>query len=94
MRFVDLSAPIAADLPELPDVVRTEIDYADHRRGAQDIERMFGVAPELLRDGEGPRRLLRRARPHGSRPGRAADATRWLFEQGVRVMGIDAWVLD
>jgi len=22
-----------------------------------------------------------------------ADATRWLFEQGVRVMGIDAWGL-
>jgi kynurenine formamidase len=27
-------------------------------------------------------------------PGVTADATRWLFEQGVRVMGIDAWVLD
>jgi kynurenine formamidase len=53
MRFVDLSAPITADPPELPDLLRTDIDYADHRRGAQDIERMFGVAPELLRDGEG-----------------------------------------
>jgi kynurenine formamidase len=26
--------------------------------------------------------------------GVTADATRWLYEQGVRVMGIDAWVLD
>jgi kynurenine formamidase len=53
MRFVDLSAPITADPPELPDLVRTEIDCADHQRGAQDIKAMFGVGPELLRDGEG-----------------------------------------
>jgi kynurenine formamidase len=53
MRFVDLSAPIVADPPELPDLLRTDIDYADHARGAQDIEQLFGVTPELLRDGEG-----------------------------------------
>jgi kynurenine formamidase len=53
MRFVDLSAPITADPPELPDPLRTEIDYADHQRGAQEIERLLGVGPELLRDGEG-----------------------------------------
>jgi kynurenine formamidase len=29
---------------------------------------------------------------HG--PGVTAEATRWLFEQGVRVMGIDAWGWD
>jgi kynurenine formamidase len=27
-------------------------------------------------------------------PGVTAAATRWLFEQGVRVMGIDAWGWD
>ncbi len=27
-------------------------------------------------------------------PGVSAEATRWLFEQGVRVMGIDAWGWD
>ena len=27
-------------------------------------------------------------------PGVTADATRWLYEQGVRVMGIDAWGWD
>jgi kynurenine formamidase len=27
-------------------------------------------------------------------PGVTADATRWLFERGVRVMGIDAWGWD
>lgn len=30
----------------------------------------------------------------GRGPGVTADATRWLFEQGVRVMGIDAWGWD
>jgi kynurenine formamidase len=29
---------------------------------------------------------------HG--PGVTAEATHWLFEQGVRVMGIDAWGWD
>jgi len=53
MRFVDLSAPIAPDPPELPDLLRTDIDYAGHRRGAQDIEQLFGVTADLLRDGEG-----------------------------------------
>jgi kynurenine formamidase len=27
-------------------------------------------------------------------PGMTAEATRWLFERGVRVMGIDAWGWD
>ena len=27
-------------------------------------------------------------------PGVSADATRWLYEQGMRVMGIDAWGWD
>jgi kynurenine formamidase len=53
VRFVDLSAPIVADRPELPEPLRTEIDFADHARGAQDIEALFGVTPGLLRDGEG-----------------------------------------
>jgi len=27
-------------------------------------------------------------------PGVSAEATRWLYEQGIRVMGIDAWGWD
>ena len=53
MRYVDLSAPIANDPPDTPDLLRTEIDYAGHARGAADIRALFGVGPELLRDGEG-----------------------------------------
>ena len=37
---------------------------------------------------------LRRAGLHGARPGRDRAATRWLWERGVRVMGIDAWGWD
>jgi kynurenine formamidase len=53
MRFVDLSAPITSDPPDTPDALRTEIEFAAHDEGARAIEGMFGVGPELLRDGEG-----------------------------------------
>src|SRR3954454_2825914 len=52
-RFVDLSAPIEASPPELPDLLRTDIEYEDHAAGAAAIETMLGVGAELLRDGEG-----------------------------------------
>lgn len=34
-------------------MLRTEIDFQDHADGARVIEDLFGVAPELLRNGEG-----------------------------------------
>ncbi|MSO42461.1 MAG: cyclase family protein [Solirubrobacterales bacterium] len=177
--LIDLSAPIRPDPPEVPDLLRTEIEYGTHAEGAAQIETMFGVGPELLRDGEGwtvetflrlgthsathvdapwhynstvagepaqtidqlplewfyapgvvidaidrgdgesldvadvkdrvPRALepldivlVRTGRDafygqpdYMSRgPGITADGTRWLFEQGVRVMGVDAWGWD
>src|SRR3954467_11966010 len=52
-RIVDLSAPIVPSPPETPEPLRTEIEFRDHAQGAQDIEAMLGVTPELLRDGEG-----------------------------------------
>jgi len=181
-RFVDLSAPITASPPELPDLLRTDIEYSDHAEGAKTIETMLGVGPDLLRDGEGwaVETFLRfgthnsthvdapwhynstvggeraqtidelplqwfhapgvvldfSAREDGDAidvadvqaelertghtlaaldivlvhtgrdafyaeldyiargPGVTAAATRWLYEQGVRVMGIDAWGWD
>jgi kynurenine formamidase len=53
VRVVDLSAPIQASPPELPDVLRVDIELEDHAAGAAQIKAMFGVGPELLRDGEG-----------------------------------------
>jgi kynurenine formamidase len=179
MRLIDLSAPIRNDPPELPDVLRTEIELSSHAEGAELIETMFGVGRELLRDGEGwandtfmrfgthssthvdapwhynskiggepaqtidqlpldwffapglvidatdredgevlsaadvqerlPRTLaerdivlVRTGRDAfydeldyiGRGPGVSAEATVWLYEQGVRVMGIDAWGWD
>jgi kynurenine formamidase len=181
-RFVDLSAPIAASPPDLPELLRTDIEVSDHAGGAAAIEAMFGVGPELLRDGEGwatetftrfgthnsthvdapwhynstiggarartidelplewffgpgvvldmthkadgdamtadDARAALGAAGHvlapgdivlvrtgrdafyaepdymGRGPGVTAEATRWLVEQGVRVMGIDAWGWD
>jgi kynurenine formamidase len=52
-RFVDLSAPIRASPAELPEILRTDIEFSDHAEGARTIEAMLGVGPELLRDGEG-----------------------------------------
>jgi len=53
MRFVDLSAPITQGPAELPDVLRTDIEFSDHAEGAAAAAAMFGIGPELLRDGEG-----------------------------------------
>src|SRR3954447_20990632 len=52
-RFVDLSAPIGASPAELPEILRTDIEFSGHAEGARTIEAMLGVGPELLRDGEG-----------------------------------------
>jgi kynurenine formamidase len=53
MRIVDLSAPIRPSPAELPDPLRTDVEYSDHAEGAAQIAALFGVGPELLRDGEG-----------------------------------------
>jgi kynurenine formamidase len=182
VRLIDLSAPITTSPPETPDPLRTEIAFHDHAQGATEVERLFGVPPHLLREGEGwaTEEFLRfgthnsthvdapyhynstiRGRPaqtidqlplewffapgvrldfterqdgqvigvhevqaaieecghelrerdivliHTGRdedyaapdymargPGVSAEATRWLFDRGVRVMGIDAWGWD
>ena len=179
MALIDLSAPISPDPPDVPELLRTEIDYEDHAAGAATIEALFGVGSELLRDGEGwatdtflrlgthssthvdapwhynstiggeraqtidelpldwfyapgvvvdatdredgdaltaadfeqrlPRALRERdivlvcsgrdafyGEPDyiARGPGVTAEATRWLYDQGVRVMGIDAWGWD
>ena len=53
MRLVDLSAPIRQSPHELPEVLRTDIDFSDHSEGAAQIEALLGVPARLLRGGEG-----------------------------------------
>ena len=53
MKIVDLSAPIVASPEDTLDVLRTDIEFSDHAEGAEVIKGLFGVGPELLRDGEG-----------------------------------------
>jgi kynurenine formamidase len=182
VRFVDLSTRIQHSPDETPEFLRTEIAYADHTDGADQIEALFGVAREHLRDQEGwAVEEFRRFGTHNSThvdapwhynsriqgkpaqtidqlplrwffsdgvvldftakadgdpvtaaeaeaelerighelapldivlvrtgrdqfydspdymtrgPGVTAEATRWLWDRGVRVMGIDAWGWD
>jgi kynurenine formamidase len=182
MRFVDLSAPIVQSPADTPEPLRTDIEFADHAAGAQQIEALVGVPSRLLRDGEGwaietftrfgthnsthidaPWHYNSRIRGERARtidelpldwffgpgvvvdmtakgdgeridvedldgalgrvghelaagdivlvwtgrdafleelaylalgPAVTAEATRWLYERGVRVMGIDAWGWD
>ena len=53
VEIVDLSAPIVPSPEGTPEVLRTEIDFQGHGEGARVIEELFGVGPELLRNGEG-----------------------------------------
>ena len=179
MRLVDLSAPIEPSPAELPEALRTDIEYVAHDEGAAQAEAMLGVPRDLLRDGEGwavetftrfgthnsthvdapwhynstisgrpaqtidelplewfygpgvvidatdradgdalsaadvEERLPRPLEPldivlvrtgrdefYGELdyiargPGVTAEATQWLYDRGVRVMGVDAWGWD
>src|SRR4051794_24450350 len=53
VRLVDLSAPISQSPGDLPDVLRTDIEFTGHEAGAAQIEGLLGVPPRLLRDNEG-----------------------------------------
>jgi kynurenine formamidase len=138
VRLVDLSAPISQSSGDLPEVLRTDIEFVDHAAGAAQIEALLGVPARLLRDNEGwavetftrlgthnathvdapwhynsriggePAQTIDElpldwffgpgvvldmtAKADGERIG--AEATLWLYERGVRVMGIDAWGWD
>ncbi|HEX4033564.1 MAG TPA: cyclase family protein [Solirubrobacteraceae bacterium] len=66
------------------DDVGTAIEAAGHELAAGDIVLIRSGRDALYEQPD----YLR----HG--PGVSADATRWLYERGVRVMGIDAWGWD
>lgn len=98
-RFVDLSAPITPSPPELPDLLRTDVEFSDHAEGARTIETMLGVGPELLRDGEGwALETFTRFGTHnstiGGRPAKRIDELplEWFFGPGVVLdMSHKAW---
>jgi len=53
VRLVDLSAPISQSPGDLPEVLRTDIEFTGHEAGAAQIEGLLGVPARLLRDNEG-----------------------------------------
>ena len=52
--IVDLSVTIENDVPADPPPFRPKITYKDHASGAADMEEMFGMPADKLRDGAGP----------------------------------------
>ena len=67
-----------------PDEIRSELERVGHELKELDIVLVrtgrdeFADAPDYMIKG----------------PGVTAEATHWLFDRGVRVMGIDAWGWD
>lgn len=53
MELIDLSAPIVPEGDEIPEILRTNIEFVRHAAGAKQIADIYGVGPELLRRGEG-----------------------------------------
>ena len=53
MKIVDLSARIEPSPAGTPEFQRNAIQYLTHAEGANEIEQLYGVPRDLLRDGEG-----------------------------------------
>lgn len=93
MRIIDLSAPIASSPDDAPSFQRTHVEYLDHAQGAAEIEELFGLGSELLRDGEGWTRETLTLGTHNSTH---VDAP-WHYNStidGTRAEGIDELPLD
>jgi kynurenine formamidase len=80
---LDMTAKADGD-PMIADEARVALESAGHELSAGDIVLVrtgrdaFYAEPDYMARG----------------PGVTFEATRWLYEQGVRVMGIDAWGWD
>lgn len=94
VHLIDLSAPIEPSPPELPDPLRTDISFVDHAAGAAQIESLFGVSRDLLRDGEGW--ALEDFTRFGTHNSTHVDAPRHYNStiQGRRAQAIDELPLD
>jgi kynurenine formamidase len=89
MTLVDLSAPIENSPTELLEPLRTEIEFSDHAAGAAMAEQLFGVTPDLLRDGEAwATEDIRRLGTHNSTH---VDAP-WHYNS--RIAGEEAQTID
>jgi kynurenine formamidase len=80
---LDFSAKADGDAVTAAEV-EAELDRIGHELGERDIVLVRTGRDELL---EAPDYMIRG-------PGVTAEATRWLYDRGVRVMGIDAWGWD
>jgi kynurenine formamidase len=73
---------------------------SDAAAGVGDLEAALRAAGHSLQPGDialirtGNDRLWGQRAYYSTGPGVSADATRWLIDRGVRLMGIDAWGWD
>ncbi len=82
--------------------VMLDISHLDSNAAASlaDVQQEFQRIGHTLSPREivlfrtGNDRLWGQRKYYGTGPGISAEATRWLIEQGIRVMGIDAWGWD
>lgn len=52
--LIDLSVAIENDVPADPPPLRPQVSYLDHAEGAAEMEQMFGIPADKLRDQAGP----------------------------------------
>lgn len=52
-RLIDLSVPIEPTPENVPELMKISIERFGHEQGAAEARELFGVTPDLLRDGEG-----------------------------------------
>ena len=89
MRLVDLSTAIENSPADVPEFLRTEIEYSGHEAGAAQVEQLLGVSRKLLRDGEGwATEEIRRLGTHNSTH---VDAP-WHYNS--RIRGARAQTID
>lgn len=94
MRIIDLSTTISASPEGTPPLIRTELVHSHHAAGAQTIQAMFGVPPQLLRNGEGW--AIETFTRFGTHDSTHVDAP-WHYNshvQGERAQTIDELPLD
>jgi kynurenine formamidase len=52
-RLIDLSVPIEPTPPDLPELMKITLERSGHERGSAEALELFGITPDLMRDGEG-----------------------------------------
>ena len=99
--WVEAAQELPRVRPRLDEIVERAREDAEFRAAVvADLERALAAAGHTLAERDivllhtGRDAFMEGLDYVGRGPGVTADATRWLYDRGVRVMGIDAWGWD